>query len=238
MPSSVALIPARAGSERVPGKNIRLLGGHPLLAYAIAGARESGLFDAVILSTDSEAYAEIGRRYGAQTPFLRPREFATSASPDIEWVRHALTHLPQRYECFSILRPTSPFRTSATIRRAMAAFLADPDADSLRAVERVSQHPGKMWVMEGKHMRPLLQGEVNGTPWHSCQTSTLPEIYVQNASLEIAWARVAEAGSIAGEHVIPFLTQGHEGFDINLESHWREAERLIASGEARLPELA
>jgi hypothetical protein len=85
-PIAVALIPARQGSKRVPGKNVRLLNGHPMLAYTIAPALESGVFDAVVVSTDSEETAAIAREYGAEVPFLRPAAFATDTSPDIEWV--------------------------------------------------------------------------------------------------------------------------------------------------------
>src|SRR5262245_24908544 len=112
MLSLVALIPARSGSKRVIDKNVRLLASHPLIAYTIAAARMSGIFDAVICSTDSERYADIARYYGAEVPFLRRPEFATSISPDIEWVEDALKRLQAEgrgYECFSILRPTSPF---------------------------------------------------------------------------------------------------------------------------------
>lgn len=117
----VALIPARSGSQRVPGKNVRRLGGHPLLAYTIAAARQSEVFDAVIVSTDSADYARLAEYYGAEVPFIRPAELAGATSPDIDWVRHALQSLTEKgrhFDCFSILRPTSPFRTAATIQRA------------------------------------------------------------------------------------------------------------------------
>src|SRR5688572_4819747 len=133
-PSIVALIPARVGSKRVPGKNIRPLADHPLIAYTIAPAVDSGIFDAVIVSTDSEEIASIARHYGAEVPFLRPPQFARDTSPDIEWVEHTLNRLREegrRCEAFSLLRPTSPFRTAATLRRAWAAFRADPGVDSL-----------------------------------------------------------------------------------------------------------
>ena len=88
--SAVALIPARHGSKRVPGKNVRPLAGHPMLAYTIAPAIESGVFESVIVSTDSEETAAIARHYGAEVPFLRPAAFAGDTSPDIEWVEHTL----------------------------------------------------------------------------------------------------------------------------------------------------
>ena len=159
MPSIIALIPARAGSKRVPDKNIRPLAGHPVIAYTIAAAAQSGIFSAVIVSTDSEKYAEVARHYGAEAPFLRPVEIAGDLSADIEWVEHTLTRLRdsgREYDCFSILRPTSPFRLPETIRRAWGEFLAEEGVDSLRAVEKCKQHPGKMWVLRGKRMMTLL----------------------------------------------------------------------------------
>ena len=126
--SAVALIPARSGSLRVPAKNVRELAGHPLLAYSIAAARESGLFAAILVSTDSEEIAEVARRYGAEVPGLRPAELAGPTSPDVEWVTLAMAGRAE--EIFAILRPTSPFRSAETItarlRRASSSSATGP----------------------------------------------------------------------------------------------------------------
>src|SRR5215210_1245340 len=108
MPSVVALIPARSGSERVRDKNIRPLAGHPLVAYAIASARASGIFDRIVCSTDSGKIAKVAKRYGADLPLLRPAKFATATSPDIEWIAHMLEHLDEHYDLFAIVRATNP----------------------------------------------------------------------------------------------------------------------------------
>src|SRR5688572_16544651 len=124
-PKTVALIPARGGSKRVPAKNIRVLAGYPLIAYTIAAAIESKIFSAVLVSTDSDEIAAIARAWGAEVPGLRPAQFAGDLSPDIEWVEDMLNGLSatgRTYDCFSILRPTSPFRQPETIRRAWAQF--------------------------------------------------------------------------------------------------------------------
>jgi len=241
-PAAVALVPARAGSERVTNKNIRPLAGHPLIAYSIAAARQSSCLQAVVVSTDSPDIARIAEHYGAEVPDLRPAEMATSTSPDIEWVRHALEGLERRerrFELFSILRPTSPFRTAETVDRAFAALLALGDrADSIRAVEKCRQHPGKMWVLDGDLMRPLLPQPDEPPPLHSRQYQALPPVYAQNSSLEIAWTRaVSEQGSISGERVVPFFTEGAEGFSIDYEEDWETAQRLIATGQASLPQV-
>jgi len=241
-PAAVGLVPARAGSERVTNKNIRPLAGHPLIAYSIAAARQSSCLQAVVVSTDSPDIARIAEHYGAEVPDLRPAEMATSTSPDIEWVRHALEGLERRerrFELFSILRPTSPFRTAETVDRAFAALLAlDDRADSIRAVEKCRQHPGKMWVLDGDLMRPLLPQPDEPPPLHSRQYQALPPVYAQNSSLEIAWTRaVSEQGSISGERVVPFFTEGAEGFSIDYEEDWETAQRLIATGQASLPQV-
>jgi len=238
-PSLVALIPARSGSKRVPGKNIRRLGGHPLLAYTIRAALESGVFADVVVSTDDEEYAAIARHYGASVPFMRPAELAGDGSPDIDWVEHALCRLRdggRAHDCFSLLRPTSPFRQASTIARAWREFRAESAVDSLRAVERCRQHPGKMWIVRGSRMTPLLPLGPVTQPWHSSQTQTLPAVWVQNASLEIAHSRVVFHGrTIAGDVVMPFLTEGFEGFDVNTREDWTLAERVVETGEAVLP---
>ena len=236
---AVALVPARAGSKRVVDKNIAPLAGHPLLAYTICAARASGVFEGVIVSTDSPAYAEIARHYGAEVPALRPATLAGDTSPDIEWVEHMLDTLRREgreYDAFSLLRPTSPFRLPGTIQRAWDTFSADPSADSLRAVEPCSQHPGKMWVKRGNRLLPLLPFGPEEQPWHSSQYPALPLVYVQNASLEIAWTRtVLQTRSIAGVSIVPFLTEGYEGFDVNHPYDWELAELLVARGDAVLP---
>ena len=238
----VALIPARAGSKRLPGKNIKLLHGIPLLAYTIAAAKESGIFTDVIVSTEDTATGMIALDYGARW-VDRPDALATDTSPDIEWVRHALGALAEPVDCFSILRPTSPFRLASTIRKAWALF-QPAEVDSLRAVELCQQHPGKMWKLEDRLMCPLLtlrdesvarqrkRREGLADYPHSLPTQSLPGIFVQNGSLEIAWAGVLQTGSIAGEHVLPFFPEGHEGFDINTPEDWIVAEHLIETGQA------
>jgi CMP-N,N'-diacetyllegionaminic acid synthase len=239
VPAAVALVPARSGSQRVPGKNLLPLAGHPLLAYTIAAAWESGVFGAVVCSTDSAEIAEVARRYGADVPTLRPAELATSTSPDIEWVLHAMRDRGE--ELFSILRPTSPFRGAATIRRAFDELLALGDrADSIRAVEPVRQHPGKMWLLDGDLLRPLLAQPADGPPLHSRQYQTLPTVYVQNSSLEIAWSHVlaGERPTISGERVAPFFTDGAEGFSIDYPEDVASAARLVERRVALLPSVA
>ena len=240
-PTVVALVPARGGSKRVPRKNIRQLGAHPMLAYTIAAAFDSRFFADVIVSTEDEEIAAVARHYGASVPFMRPAEFAADSSPDIDWVTYTLKRLRDAgnlTDCFSILRPSNPFRQSSTIRRAWDLFRSQADADSLRAVEKCRQHPGKMWVLDGTRIRPLLTGGPTNPPWHSTPYEGLPPVYIQNASLEIAWARVVfEQGTIAGNEIVPFFTEGYEGLDINYPQDFRLAQELVESDADILPKV-
>jgi CMP-N,N'-diacetyllegionaminic acid synthase len=238
VPSAVALIPARSGSERVPQKNVRPLAGHPLIAYAIATAQQAGVFQRVVCSTDSEEVAEIARWYGAEVPFLRPAEYATATSPDIEWITYTLERLEAHYDLFAIVRATNPFRGADAFQRGLEQLLGTPEADSVRAVERVKQHPGKMWIVEGRTMRPLLDQSHLDVAWHAGQYQALPEVYVQNSALEIAWSRVVFAtGTREGRTVAPFFTRGYEGFNFDDEEDWERARSLVKAGAVSLPRV-
>lgn len=235
----VALIPARAGSKRIPGKNTRLLAGHPLIAYTIAAAQQSGVFRLIVVCSDDEIALSIGLAAGAWT-WQRPP--SGDDEPDIAWVRSYFDPTPA-FDAFAILRPTSPFRSAATIQRAWREFsdqITNFGCDSMRAVEPwTGHHPAKMWDYDPDmhQIYPILSGGDGRAPWHSSPSQTLPKFYRQNASLEMAWTHVLEGKqpTISGGTIRPFFTEGYEGFDINDERDWAEAERLIASGEASLP---
>jgi CMP-N,N'-diacetyllegionaminic acid synthase len=215
-----AFIPARSGSKRIPGKNIRPFCGHPLLAYAIQGAIDAGIFDGgVYVSTDGEKTARVAAHYGAGV-IKRPPEYALDTSPDAEWLLHALDAV--KVARYAILRPTSPFRTGATIQR---AFLAWDGRSHMKAVEPVIQHPGKMWAIRGAYMFALWRDG-----GHLCQTNTLQPLHVQNASLEFRVTDLMDTYQ-------PFLTEGHEGFDINVETDFMLADLLVAKGLVQLPEI-
>lgn len=232
----LALIPARAGSQRVPGKNIRRLAEHPLIAYSITAAKTSGLFDRIVVSTDSKEIQAIALHYGAEAPFLRPVEYATATSPDIEWIKHALYELGGKYDVIAKLNPTSPFRMPATIMRCWDQFKRLKGCDSIRAVELCHEHPGKMWLVEGDYIRPFIKQDGMDVAWHARQYQDLPKVYIQNSSLEMVWTNVIwETNTREGKVVAPFFTEKHEGFAIDYEVDWVMAEHLLSSGQAELP---
>lgn len=142
----LCIVPARSGSKGLPGKNIRLLGGKPLLAWPVAAARASRYVDRVIVSTDNVEFAKIAVEYGAEVPFLRPAELAADDSPSSAAVLHVLDALAKEgdiYDYFVLLEPTSPLTEASDVDSALEALLAARrDADAIVSVsELVSSHP-------------------------------------------------------------------------------------------------
>lgn len=234
--SIIALIPARVGSRRIPGKNTRMLAGYPLLVYSIVAAKQSGVFDRVVLCSDSVELAGLARQYGVEFAGRPP---SSDDEPDVRWVQHVMAFPAlAQMDAFSILRPTSPFRTADTIRRARRIF--SEGVDSIRAVEPWhGPHPGKMWTYDNVTVRlyPIMDEWTAHAPYHSSPVQSLIPVVRQNASLEMAWTRVLHETppTISGRDVAPFFTEGYEGFDINEEADFQMAEMKIASGEWRLP---
>lgn len=223
------LIPARAGSKRCPKKNTRVLSGKPLIQWTIDAAKAANILK-IIVSTDDPEAMEIATDLGCRLRIRKP-EHATDDACDFGWVYDLRELIETPY--FAILRPTSPFRTASTIRRAFAALVGSK-AHSIRAVERVTHpHPAKCWILESgtRYMQPVIRGcHPDGTPYHSSPTQSLPPVYAQNASLEMAQTWVIEGTkTISGYTIAPFFTEQLEGFDINEECDFAEAERLIAA---------
>ena len=237
----IALIPARGGSKRVPGKNVRPLAGHPLLFYTIAAAKESGIFSGIYVSSDDPRICYMAELRGA-TPVPRPPEYAKDTSPDIEWIDHFFRITGVDADAFVILRPTSPFRSAETIRRAWAEFQEKQPCDSIRGVQKARENPHKMWTLYDNSLCPIILRDMTykafGVPSHSAPSQITNHYYIQNASLEISWTRnVTERGSISGDVIKPFFTDGYEGFDLNTEDDFILAEALIEGGLATLPEV-
>jgi CMP-N,N'-diacetyllegionaminic acid synthase len=230
----VALIPARIGSSRLPQKNLRILNGLPLIAYTIKSALNSKLFSEVIVSTDSTEISKVAVEFGATVPMLRPKEFASNDSPDIEWVEHCLDHMLsipiKLVGCVAILRPTSPLRSSKTIINAFETFQSQTWADSLRAMQQVQEHPGKMWrLSENCEAISFMHQNSFETPTHDKPTQSLDKLWVQNASLElIRMDSLKKYRSISGKRVLGFTMPGLEGFDINTKEDWEYLQYLIA----------
>ena len=200
--TTLALIPARAGSKTIPHKNIRVFAGKPLLAHSILQAKACPGIQRVIVSTDSEQYAAIARQYGAEVPFLRPPEIAGDASTDLEVFQHALRWLGEHEgavpEIWVHLRPTHPNRRVGDITAAIELLRAHPDWDSVRSVVPSPEPPFKMWFRaDDGRLTPVIAPPFPDA--HSLPRQLLPPTYLQNASIDVIRARtILERNSIAG----------------------------------------
>ena len=227
----IAIIPARGGSKRIQGKNLRMLAGHPLVAYAIASAHNCGLFNGgVYVSTEDDNIADVSRRYGAYV-IDRPCAFSGDASPDIEWVRHALEFVSG--DEFVIVRPTNPFRTSHTIRELLTRYRPCACWDSVRAVSLAHQHPHKTWTISksGVLCRYLAPWEAHGTLECDQPTQNLDRVYIQNGCLQMFRRETVEHyGNYTGLVVMPFILEGYEAIDLNTELDWLLVEAIIKEG--------
>lgn len=243
MSQVLTLIPARGGSKSIPRKNIRPFAGHPLIAYSIAAGLCAETVTRVIVSTDDDEIAAVARRYGAETPFLRPDEYSQDNTPDLPVFQHALNWLEEhdgyRPEIVVHLRPTSPFRRVSHIDEAVYRLMARPEADAVRTVCVPFQNPFKMWRIEPDgFMRPL--GVELGIPHepYNQPRQMLPEVYWQTGYVDVAWSdTILVKDSMTGERILPLIIDPSQWIDIDSADDWRRAERLLESGEITFEDL-
>lgn len=185
---TIAIIPARSGSKGVPDKNIQNLREFPLLAYSIAAAKMVPEVKRIIVSTDSEHYAEIARRYGAETPFLRPAEISGDKSSDLEVFQHAIKWFSLNEEKIPEyilhLRPTTPLRDPKIISQALDVFLKSKEATSLRSGYLAPESPFKWFLKDEngffKGLRDDFDSEKVNLPRQS-----FPEVYIPDGYIDI-----------------------------------------------------
>jgi CMP-N-acetylneuraminic acid synthetase len=158
----LAIIPARGGSKRLPGKNIKNLLGKPLIAWTIEQAKKSKYIDKLIVSTDDKEIAEISKKYGAEVPFLRPKELAKDDSPTADAVFHTLAWFKSKgdqYDVLVLLEPTSPLRKNEDVDKAIELFFKNYDkADSLVSVGKIQlENPFLAKKIENGYVKPLIK---------------------------------------------------------------------------------
>lgn len=224
----LALIPARSGSKSVPHKNIRLINGKPMMAYSIEHARDSKYINRIIVSTDSEKYAEIAKEYGAEVPFLRPAEYAGDDSTDLEVFTHCLKTLRETegYEADIVvqLRPTYPIRRVSDIDNMIEILLSSADITSVRSIAPAKEIPYKMWKMEedGK-IKPLMT-EI--PECYNMPRQRLPKVYYQNACIDVVRGWVIEKEqSMNGKNIYGYVME--DNFDIDTEDEFRKAQEYL-----------
>jgi N-acylneuraminate cytidylyltransferase len=225
----LGLIPARAGSKRVKGKNMAMLNGKPLLQYTIDAAKAYGLFNEIVVTSNWDMCLTLAKENGIRA-LNRPAKLCRDESHDFEFVKHALGRFPY-FDVFVILRPTSPFRTGKTIKRAMDTFL-DRECDSLRAVGPTCNHPRKSWRVADGYLKAYHRNDkVDGFPAYDMPTQALGPVYCQNGCIHVAWTyTVAKHDNVSGRVIRAFFTEGLEGLDINTPADLAFAEYLIERG--------
>ena len=236
MTEILALIPARGGSKGIPRKNIRKFAGYPLIAWSIAAAKQAACVTRIIVSTDDEEIAAVAREYGAETPFLRPAEFAQDQTADLPVFEHALEWLEanENYqpEVVIQLRPTSPIRPKACVDSAVKILLEHADADCVRGVVPAGQNPHKMWRFagDGQPMTPLLTVEGIAEPYNAPR-QILPPVYWQTGHIDaIRVSTIKEKKSLSGDVIYPLLIDPRYTVDIDTLSDWAKYETLANSG--------
>ena len=211
-PEVLAIIPARGGSKGIPRKNIRRFAGHPLIAYSIAAGLKAQTVTRVILSTDDEEIAAVGRECGAQTPFLRPAELAADSTLDLPVFQHALAWLAEHenYHPGVVvqLRPTSPVRPVGLVDEAVQLLLDHPEADSVREVVPAGQNPHKMWKIDPVtgQMHNLLDVPGLAEPYNAPR-QVLPPVYWQTGHVDAIRPEVILGGSMSGRVILPVMIE-------------------------------
>ena len=213
MKDIVALIPARSGSKGVPDKNIRPLCGIPLIAYSIAVALKSDLIDRVIISTDSEEYAQVARKYGAEVPFLRPTNISGDSASDTQFVDHAIGWFEQNEgyipKYFAHLRPTTPLRDSKVIDYALQGFIDNDDNEftALRSAHKMSESSYKTFEVEGGKFKCLCDGNFDIESTNLARQS-FPNTYNTNGYIDIIRSELVHSqGQIHGNSVKAYITE-------------------------------
>jgi CMP-N,N'-diacetyllegionaminic acid synthase len=214
MSSVLALIPARSGSKGVPDKNVRPLGGQPLIAWSIAAATRSQTIDRVIVSTDSDAYGRIAIKHGAEVPFLRPSELAADCSRDLEFILHALDWLDDRGEEPDLivhLRPTTPFRTPTHLDAAVEMMATGSTSTGLhptavRSVHEMSTTAYKSMEIDGGILRQIGAG-TTALDRANDPRQDFPVTYLANGYVDVLSTNfIRGSGLLHGDRVVPFVT--------------------------------
>jgi CMP-N,N'-diacetyllegionaminic acid synthase len=211
MKDIVALIPARSGSKGVPNKNIRLLSGIPLIAYSIAVALKSDLIDRVIVSTDSEEYAQISRGYGAEAPFLRPTDISGDTATDTQWISHAIEWFKQSEgyipQYFVHLRPTTPLRDPSVVDDAIRGFVGNKEYTALLSAHKMSESSYKTFEMEDGKFKRLCDGGFDIERANLARQS-FPVTYNANGYVDVIRSELVQScGQVHGDSVQAYVTE-------------------------------
>ena len=225
----LAIIPARGGSKGVPRKNIRELGGKPLIQYTIEAAMGSDYIDRLIVSTDDEEVAEISRNFGAFIPFMRPSEYATDTAKAIAVVKHALLEMEKlddkKYSTIVYLEPPAPFRTSDDIDASIKLFIENKPGSVVTVNEANQFHPILMKKIEDNQLKPIWKNEPEGVP----RQLYAPKAFMRNGAVYVLRRKNILNDIFYGNPIIPFIMPDERSICIDTMLDWYAAEAVITS---------
>jgi CMP-N,N'-diacetyllegionaminic acid synthase len=226
----LGLVPARGGSRGIPRKNARMLGGKPLLAYTIEAALAARRINRVVVSTDDDEVAEIGRRCGAEVPFRRPDDLARDETPMLGVVQHALRTLQQegdRFDAVCLLQPTSPFRERDEIDGCIDQ-LERSAADAVVTVRAVPQEYNPHWVYFADDAGVLTLSTDERVP--ITRRQDLPSAFHRDGSVYVTrTAVVLEENSLYGSRLVGYEIHGERRVNLDSPEDWSHAERLLVA---------
>lgn len=222
----LGIIPARAGSKRLPRKNLRPLGGRPLVDWVLRAARAARALDRLVLSSDDEEVLTLARAHDPALPLQRPPELASDASPALDYVQHALRTLEaggDRFDAVAIIQPSSPFTRAGDIDGTVA-LLRRSGADSAVSVVELDHaiHPVKLKRLDGDRLLPYLEEERG-----RMAAQELPRLFVRNGSVYVSRRAVLDGGAILGEDCRGFVMPAERSVDINTGQDLLFAEFLL-----------
>lgn len=205
----VAVIQARGGSKGVPKKNIKLLGGFPLIVYSIVTCKLAMEIERTIVSTDSEEIADIARKFGAEVPFLRPAEYARDDSMDIEVFQHAIRWFRENEsfipEYLVQIRPTTPLREPEVINEAVRKIKSRSEATGLISVHEVQESPCKMFGMEDEFLIGLCPNDPR-PEYYNLPRQAFPPVYFGNGYVDIIKSQtLMKYNSCYGRRMLGFI---------------------------------
>lgn len=224
----LGIVPARGGSKGIPRKNVRLLGGRPLLAHTADAARAAQRLSRVVLSTDDEAIAEVGRSCGLEVPFLRPAELARDDTPTLPVLQHSVAELERagdRFDAICLLQPTSPLRRAEDIDGCIE-LLEREGLDSVVSVLPVPHEHNPHWVYfrDEEGLLRLATGEAQPIP----RRQELPPAFHRDGAVYVMRRDVLMTGnSLYGERLGGYLTDPARYVNLDTPADWDRAERLL-----------
>lgn len=235
MPDVLAVIPARGGSQGIRRKNLVAIAGVPLVAHSIRHALASKRVTRVIVSTEDEEIAEVALREGAEVPFLRPMELALDHVLDWPVFEHVLTMLAEREDyrpdTIAHLRPTAPSREPGWIDACIELLDARTDADSVRSVSKVDQHPYRVFRIDAKAglLDPIMKHE-HPHPY-LLRRQDLPPLYYYNCVIDVTRrATILNQQSMTGDRICPFVMDASDVFDIDTPRDLEFARFVMETG--------